>query len=98
MSPESMARDAFLASKEGVQCIDGSTSGAYLKNRIVIAFEAGVEAGKKIGAAKALARYNPAYRRLCLRCCRLFEPKREESVCPDCVSILMAMNERKKGL
>ncbi len=41
-SPVVKARDAFLESKGGQDCCKGTASGEYLKNRIVIAFLAGM--------------------------------------------------------
>ena len=47
-NPYKYALDKFLQSKKGEACLKGQAVGEYLKNRIIIAFEAGVEAANFI--------------------------------------------------
>jgi len=45
--PSAIARDKWLASKDGQECTNGTTWGQYLENRLVRAFLAGWDAAKK---------------------------------------------------
>lgn len=47
-SPLAKERDAWFDSKEGQRCVGGSPSGEYLKNRLEVAFMAGVRAAEKL--------------------------------------------------
>lgn len=47
-SPEAKARDRFFDSPEGDKLCRGTACGAYLRNRLELAFIAGIEAGKKL--------------------------------------------------
>jgi len=41
------ARDAWLETEDGQECLDGSAEGQFLKNRIETAFMAGVAATER---------------------------------------------------
>jgi len=43
------SRDEWLASDEGKNCLEGTASGLYLRNRLVRAFLAGAKIGERIG-------------------------------------------------
>ena len=45
--PQSIALDAWLDSGEGQQCLASSASGAYLRNRLTRAFQAGWNANER---------------------------------------------------
>jgi hypothetical protein len=52
--PDAIARDEWLESEEGKRAVDPTTLGAesrmrqYLENRLVLAFIAGIEHGRKL--------------------------------------------------
>jgi len=46
-SPLAKDRDDWLESQEGAQCCRGITQGEFLRNRLVLAFLAGVKWGQK---------------------------------------------------
>ena len=48
--PFSVAWDKWTESHEGIKCLAGTTSGAYLKNRLWAAFMAGAEVGSEVAA------------------------------------------------
>jgi hypothetical protein len=48
MHPDATARDRFLDSEEGRKLREGAASGVYLENRLVCAFMAGIDHGRKL--------------------------------------------------
>lgn len=59
-SPLALARDEWLDSPEGRQCCEGSAHGQYLRNRLIRAFLAGVEAAEAGKTSSQLVADSPA--------------------------------------
>lgn len=55
-SAEARARDQWLDSHDGRSCQSGSAEGQYLRNRLELAFLAGVAAGRAIQADEVCRR------------------------------------------
>lgn len=44
-------RDLWFSSEEGGRCVKGDAEGQYLRNRLELAFLAGIEAGRQVERA-----------------------------------------------